>query len=253
MPTPTIAITHDHLLGVEARTTDPLAAALLRHAGFRPAFTDTEQTALPEELRGLHSLPYDLAGYDLHRAAIAAAEMLRAARFRVDLDPDLYVGPSTTLTDPAGTKFVGAAVLDATDLLAAATDPPAACRPLDQVLDPDDGALARIAEFFDVAADKARSAGEPLSALAHDLDVAADLALQMCERMEKAAEAVRPVEPNPAPRPDAATTEARTQAAARARAAGAPALQREPVQRSANHRIAAPLPRPSSAPLGGRR
>ncbi|MGR7002453.1 hypothetical protein ACU686_37945 [Yinghuangia aomiensis] len=41
---PTIAITHDVLLGAEARTTDPLAEALLVHAGFRQVVDDGSRT-----------------------------------------------------------------------------------------------------------------------------------------------------------------------------------------------------------------
>ncbi|UGQ10930.1 hypothetical protein LO772_29615 [Yinghuangia sp. ASG 101] len=250
----TIAITYDSLLGAEARTTDPLAGALLAHASFRKVFDDEDEAPLPEHMRGLHSLPYTTSSHDLCRAVSHAAEMLRAARFHVDLDPDLYVGPTTTFTDPQGIKFVGAAVLDAVDLVAAADDIVSTSRAIDQILDRNDGALVRLVEFFKVAADKARVAGESLPpALSTDLDAAAALTEQLCERLAETAVEIRlSAEPPAVQRQQQRSTvgvdTARSQAAARARAAGSSSVQSQPRPGAANHRIAAPLTRPDVTP-----
>lgn len=163
-------------------------------------------------------------------------------------------GEPALSTDPRGLNFVGAAVLDATDMLAAADTLLTVCDALAQVLDENDGALVRIAEFFTVAAEKARTVGDPMSTLAHEFDVAAELTGQLWERMADVADATRPVvQPVLDRPPSAAMRTAQAQATVRARAAGAPAVVREPTPKSANHPAPAQLMRPAPTSLGAHR
>ncbi|GAA4947457.1 hypothetical protein GCM10023205_04230 [Yinghuangia aomiensis] len=250
-----IVIARDRFLGVGTITADPLVGALLVRAGFHASSHTEQELGLldADPGRRYYNLPHCGRSEEI-RAASHAAEMLRAARFQVDLDPPLYVGPTTTVTDPHGLQFAGAAILDATDLVAGADNLPAVCDALALVLDEYDGALARLTEFFEVAAEKAHAVGAPLQDFARDFEAAAQLNTQLWERLAEAADATRPTEPTPHDLPPStAMLAARHSAAVRARAAGAPAVTREPVPLSANHRIAAPLPRPNPTALGGRR
>jgi hypothetical protein len=88
-----------------------LSATLLKHAGFQQI----------EDWYGRrHRLPTTTPAAD--RAAISthAAEMLRGARYRVDLDPDLNTNRLTTLATPLGPYTAGAEALRLTDQIRAA-------------------------------------------------------------------------------------------------------------------------------------
>ncbi|UGQ10936.1 hypothetical protein LO772_29665 [Yinghuangia sp. ASG 101] len=134
-----------------------------------------------------YSFPADDA--DMRRTASHAAEMLRAAGYRVQLDPRLYIGPSTTPSDPQGLKFVGAAVTDATGLLAAAHDAGQAERAVDHILDPTDGALARLHIFLEMAAQKyhdpAFRAPQLWGAFAQAADALAELTTELTDAVER--------------------------------------------------------------------
>uniref|UniRef100_A0AAU2AF12 Uncharacterized protein n=1 Tax=Streptomyces sp. NBC_00093 TaxID=2975649 RepID=A0AAU2AF12_9ACTN len=62
----------------------------------------------------------------------------------------------STPTDPAGRYILGRHILDLTDRLNAAVSYDDAARLADQVLEPTDGLLERLAEFFEAAAEKAK-------------------------------------------------------------------------------------------------
>ncbi|MFF4520532.1 hypothetical protein [Streptomyces bluensis] len=182
MPEPLITIAIEPSGRVSARGADTLAATLLRRAGFTEI----------NDWHGLrHRMP--LASSTDERKAVAgyAAQMLRAARYRVDIDPQLDPDPpqAPTPTDPLGRYTVGRAVLDLTDQLNAATTAEQAAGALDQVLDPADGVLIRLQEVLEAAAEKCNdfdedgnsfelsdrftTASEQLTQIGHDLDSAA--------------------------------------------------------------------------------
>ncbi|MEV0535824.1 hypothetical protein [Kitasatospora sp. NPDC050463] len=137
MPTPVIAISLEPSGSVVAKgSADDLSAALLKHAGFKQI----------EDWHGRrHRLPTTTARPD--RAAIAthAAEMLRAARYDVDLDPQLDIEPLNT---------AGQQLLHLTDQLRAATEFDELAGVLDNLLDPDDGALVRLQEALEIASEQ---------------------------------------------------------------------------------------------------
>ncbi|MFB9464955.1 hypothetical protein [Streptomyces cinereospinus] len=182
MPEPLITIAIEPSGRVSARGADALAATLLRRAGFTEI----------NDWHGLrHRMP--LASSSDERVAVAgyAAQMLRAARYRVDIDPQLDPDPpqAPTPTDPLGRYSVGRAVLDLTDQVNAATTAGQAADALDQILDPADGVLIRLQEALEAAAEKCNdfdedgssfglsdrftAASEQLTQVGHDLDSAA--------------------------------------------------------------------------------
>ncbi|MEU6231404.1 hypothetical protein [Streptomyces sp. NPDC047042] len=66
--------------------------------------------------------------------------------------------PSTP-TDPAGHYLLGRRILDLTDQLNASASYEEAAYLVDQVLEPTDGLLERLAEFFEAAAEKTNESG----------------------------------------------------------------------------------------------
>ncbi|MEU6231375.1 hypothetical protein [Streptomyces sp. NPDC047042] len=75
--------------------------------------------------------------------------------------------PSTP-TDPAGHYLLGRHVLDLTDQLNASASYEEAAYLVDQVLEPIDGLLERLAEFFEAAAEKANDSGREEGLDLHD-------------------------------------------------------------------------------------
>ncbi|MDH6145500.1 hypothetical protein P3T35_007555 [Kitasatospora sp. GP30] len=121
---------------VATGASDDLSATLLRHAGFKQI----------DDWHGRrHRLPTTTAPTD--RAAIAthATEMLRAARYTVDLDPKLAAEPLNTAVQQ---------ILHLTDELRGATDFAELAGALDQLLDPNDGMLVRLQEALEIASEQ---------------------------------------------------------------------------------------------------
>ncbi|MGF1425469.1 hypothetical protein [Kitasatospora sp. LaBMicrA B282] len=144
---------------------DDLTAGLLRHAGFQQ---------LEGWLGRRHRLPTSTPPEE--RAAIAAhaAQMLRAARYTVALDPKLGGGPVTTPTDPGGLKAAGHPVLQLTDRIRGATTAAQAAEALDQLLDPDDGVLPRLREALEAAAERVTDLDPDEYDLSERFSIAAD-------------------------------------------------------------------------------
>ncbi|MFJ4676838.1 hypothetical protein [Kitasatospora sp. NPDC088783] len=166
MPTPTITITLEPNGAVVAQGySDPLSLALLRHAGF---------IAKDSWYGHQHRLPANTAPAD--RAAIAthAAEMLRAARYDVDLDPRL----DTAL--PGGTAdrhrlSAGEQLLQVTNQIRGATSFGELTETLDQVLDTDGGILDRVHDMLEAASEQATDLDPEQYALSDRLGFAADI------------------------------------------------------------------------------
>ncbi|MFG2919065.1 hypothetical protein ACGF0D_40075 [Kitasatospora sp. NPDC048298] len=121
---------------VATGSSDDLSATLLRHAGFKQI----------DDWHGRrHRLPTTTPRPEAAAIATHAAEMLRAARYKVDLDPHLDVDPLDT---------AGRQILDLTDALRGSTDFAELGGVLDQLLDPDDGTLVRLQEALEAASEQ---------------------------------------------------------------------------------------------------
>lgn len=168
VPAPSITITTEPSGSVSAKGAgDDLSATLLKHAGFQQI----------EDWYGRrHRLPTTTPAAD--RAAIAthAAEMLRAARYRVGLDPSLDTARMTTPANPLGPYTAGAELLRLTDQIRSAENGEDLRRAVDHLLHPEHGALERVREALEAA-------GEQIT----DLD---DEAYQIADRFGFAAEFV---------------------------------------------------------------
>ncbi|MFG2564656.1 hypothetical protein ACGFR6_04360 [Streptomyces sp. NPDC048567] len=93
--------------------------------------------------------------------------------------------PSTTTATAAATAC-GDALMDLTDQLNGSDSHVQAAALLRQVLDPDAGVLARLADFFEAAAEKAKEAEDDAFDLAHDLTDAAVGARNLAEDLKTA-------------------------------------------------------------------
>ncbi|MQS14724.1 hypothetical protein F7Q99_21270 [Streptomyces kaniharaensis] len=180
VPAPFITINIEPSGSVSAKgANDDLSATLLKHAGF---------TEISDWYGRRHRLPTTTAQNDRAAVATHAAEMLRAARYSVQLDPDLDASRLTPPTDPHGLQVVGGQVLRLTDQIRGAANARAAANALDQLLDPADGVLVRLQEALGAAAeqvgdldgdayelaDRFTAASEQLTSVGEELDGAAD-------------------------------------------------------------------------------
>lgn len=146
---PDVVITRGMTGNVTAMGGDELATTLLHRAGFIP------QSSVHQHW---HRLPWDMGEQRENEMASHAARMLTAVGYQVNISPDLYVGPITTPSDPRGTRTAGIDLLDLTDQLNGACTYAAAAGIVDHVLDPTDGVLARLHDFFEAAAEQANAA-----------------------------------------------------------------------------------------------
>ncbi|MEU3692351.1 hypothetical protein [Streptomyces narbonensis] len=181
MPTPPDVVITRHPTGnVTAEGGDELAFTLLKRAGFVIETT-------PRSF--WYRLPWDMGEARENQMASHAATMLTAAGYRVGLGPDLRVGPLTTPSDPQGKSVHGHQILLLTDELNGAEAYETAAELTEHVLDPHDGVLVRLSEFFEAAAEQAKAsetdvgwdlsydfaeAAAKLTSVGEDLHVAAD-------------------------------------------------------------------------------
>ncbi|AZK96633.1 MULTISPECIES: hypothetical protein [Streptomyces] len=163
-----------------------LAVEMLRHAGFID-----DHSPLSRQYR----LHWDMGREYERRQATSAARMLTAAGFRVDLDPTLDTDRLTTPSDPGGRRVLGQQLLRLTDQLGAARSPAEAADLAEHVLDPHDGVLVRLSQFFETAvevvrdvganegwevADAFEAAAEALTTISDDLDETAGELRSLC-------------------------------------------------------------------------
>lgn len=150
MPTtPDVVITRELDGNVIAEGGDALATTLLKRAGFVIETT-------PRSF--WYRLPWDMGEARENQMASHAARMLTAVGYHVDLDPGLDITRVTTPTDPAGNRVVGHSVLTLVDQLNGATAYETAADIVNEVLDPDDGVLERLGDFFEAAAVQSNAA-----------------------------------------------------------------------------------------------
>ncbi|MFE2498400.1 hypothetical protein [Streptomyces scopuliridis] len=168
VPAPSITITAEPSGSVSAKgASDDLSATLLKHAGFQQI----------EDWYGRrHRLPTTTPAAD--RAAIAthAAEMLRAARYGVDLYPALDTVRTAAPANSLGPYTAGAELLRLTDRIRSAENGEDLRRAVDHLLHSEHGALERVREALEAA-------GEQIT----DLDAEA---YQLADRFSVAAEFV---------------------------------------------------------------
>ncbi|MFB7946501.1 hypothetical protein ACFC6L_16480 [Kitasatospora phosalacinea] len=157
MPTPPIVISLEPSGAVVAKgTSDDLAAALLKHAGFRET---------NDWYGRRHRLPTSTPAADRSAVATHAAEMLRAARYDVDLDPQLDAAPLTA---------AGQQVLQLCDQVRATTEFAELAGVVDQLLDPDDGVLVRLQEALELVSEQITDLDPEQNQLADHFGFASD-------------------------------------------------------------------------------
>lgn len=146
---------------VVARGGDSLAKTLLNHAGF----------AYANDWHGpRHRLPTSMGREQQAAVASHAAEMLRAARYAVELDPALDTAPA----DPARAQSLGGQVLAVTDRIRGAQSGAELADALAPLLHAEHGVVERVREALEAA-------GEQIT----DLD---DEAYQLADRFGFASE-----------------------------------------------------------------
>ncbi|MDX3099092.1 hypothetical protein PV417_32105 [Streptomyces sp. ME19-03-3] len=184
MPTPPDVVITRHPTGnVTAEGGDELAFTLLKRAGFLIETT-------PRSF--WYRLPWDMGEARENQMASHAARMLTAVGYRVDLGPDLQVGPLTTPSDPRGERVHGHRILRLTDELNSAETYETAAGLTDHVLDPNDGVLVRLGEFFETAAEQAKASGTAAGwDLSYDFAEAAAALSSLGEELHDAADQLR--------------------------------------------------------------
>ncbi|MGW7523034.1 hypothetical protein [Streptomyces sp. NPDC054783] len=180
---PDVVITRHPTGNVTAEGGDELAAILLKRAGFVIETT-------PRSF--WYRLPWDMGEARENQMASQAARMLTAVGYRVGLGPDLRVGAITTPSDPQGKRVPGQQILRLTDELNGAETYESAAELTEHVLDPNDGVVVRLSEFFEAAAEQAKTsetdAGWDLS---YDLAEAAATLASLGEELHDAADQLR--------------------------------------------------------------
>lgn len=144
---------------------DDLSATLLKHAGFQQI----------EDWYGRrHRLPTTTPQADRAAVASHAAEMLRAARYSVDLDPNLDTSRLTTPANPLGLYTAGAEVLRLTDQIRAAENGAGLAQAVDHLLHPEHGVLERVREALETAGEQITDLDDEAYALADRFGFAAE-------------------------------------------------------------------------------
>ncbi|WP_370410837.1 hypothetical protein [Streptomyces fradiae] len=166
MPAPSITITSELSGSVVAKgANDDLSAMILKHAGFRQI----------EDWHGRrHRLPTTMPVADQVAIASHAAEMLRAARYGVDLAPSLDEARMSTLATPLESYAAGAALLQITDEIRSAESGEALRQAVDQLLHPEHGALERVREALEAAGEHISDLDDEAYRLADRFGFAAD-------------------------------------------------------------------------------
>ncbi|MGX1760349.1 hypothetical protein ACWIG5_26120 [Streptomyces lydicus] len=164
---PPITITHEFSGSVVAKgANDDLSASLLKHAGF-------QQT---QDWYGRrHRLPTTTPVTDKVVIATHAAEMLRAARYVVDLSPSLDTARMSSPAQPLGPYAVGAELLQITERIRAAEHGDALERAVDHLLHPEYGALEGVREALEAAGEHINDLDDEAYQLADRFGLAADL------------------------------------------------------------------------------
>ncbi|MFI2116702.1 hypothetical protein ACH489_19755 [Streptomyces rubiginosohelvolus] len=166
MPSPSITIAAEPSGSVSAKgASDDLSATLLKHAGFQQ---------IDDWYGRRHRLPTTTPADDRAAIATQAAEMLRAARYGVDLDPTLDTTQAFTSANPLGPYTAGSELLRLTDQIRSAENGADLKQALDHLLDPEHGALERIREALETAGEQITDLDDEAFQLADRFGFAAD-------------------------------------------------------------------------------
>ncbi|MEU7510661.1 hypothetical protein AB0B13_01430 [Streptomyces sp. NPDC042898] len=166
VPAPPITISSEFSGSVVAKgANDDLSAMILKHAGFQQI----------QDWHGRrHRLPTTTPVADQVAIASHAAEMLRAARYGVDLAPSLDAARMSTQANPLGRHAAGAALLQVTDRIRSAENGADLRQAVDQLLHPEHGALERVREALAVAGEQINDLDEEAYGLADRFGFAAE-------------------------------------------------------------------------------
>ncbi|GHG27397.1 hypothetical protein [Streptomyces zaomyceticus] len=166
VPAPLITISSEASGSVVAKgANDDLSAMILKHAGFRQI----------EDWHGRrHRLPTTTAVADRVAIASHAAEMLRAARYGVDLAPSLDVARMSIPANPLGPYAAGAALLQITDRIRSAENGADLRQAVGQLLHPEHGAVERVREALEAASEHFTDLDDEAYALADRFGFAAE-------------------------------------------------------------------------------
>ncbi|MFF3750557.1 hypothetical protein ACFYYH_08875 [Streptomyces sp. NPDC002018] len=183
VPAPNITFSIEPSGSVTAKgASDNLSAALLTHAGFRQI----------EDWYGRrHRLQTTTPQTDRASVASHAAEMLRAARYSVELDPALDTSRLTTPADPYGAYVAGAQVLRLTDNIRGAANAAEAAHAVDQLLDSADGVLVRLQEALEAAGEQVTDLDDDAWELADRLTAASEQLASVGEELAGTAAEIR--------------------------------------------------------------
>ncbi|MFD9403058.1 hypothetical protein ACFWA4_30080 [Streptomyces sp. NPDC060011] len=166
VPAPYITINTEPSGSVSAKgASDDLSATLLKHAGFQQI----------EDWYGRrHRLPTTTPKAERVAVASYATEMLRAARYSVDLEPELDTSRLTTPANPLGLYTAGAEVLRLTHQIRAAENGAGLAQAVDHLLHPEHGVLERVREALETAGEQITDLDDEAYALADRFGFAAE-------------------------------------------------------------------------------
>ncbi|WP_406336436.1 hypothetical protein OG814_32325 [Streptomyces zaomyceticus] len=166
MPAPSITITSEFSGSVVAKgANDDLSALLIKHAGFQQ---------IDDWYGRRHRLPTTTPIADQVAIATHAAEMLRAARYGVDLAPSLDTAQMSAPARPLGSYAAGAELLQITDRIRSAENGADLHRAVDHLLHPEHGALERVREALEAAGEQINDLDDEAYALADRFGFAAE-------------------------------------------------------------------------------
>ncbi|NEA37709.1 hypothetical protein G3I42_30540 [Streptomyces sp. SID11385] len=190
MPAPSIAISAEISGSVVAHgASDDLSAALLKHAGF-------------QQIQDWHGRRHRLASTtpaDESRAiATYAAQMLRAARYEVRLDPTLDASTEISPTNPLGPYKTGSEILRLTDQVWAAPDGQSLARPVEHLIHPQHGGLERVREALEAVSARLEELDDESFELRDRFETAAEFLTAAQAELTDAATVVRNIAPPPA-------------------------------------------------------
>jgi len=170
VPASSISITAEPSGSVLAKgARDELSALLLKHAGFQQ---------IDDWYGRRHRLPTTTPAADRTAIATSAAEMLRAARYSVDLDPALNTTlPSTqpVQANPLGPYTAGGEILAVTDRIRGAESGEELRQAVGHLLHPEHGALERVREALEAVSEQINDLDSRKYRLADRFGDAADL------------------------------------------------------------------------------
>jgi hypothetical protein len=185
-----VTITAEPSGSVVARGGDSLAVILLDRAGF-PYINDWHGPR--------HRLPTSMSRDEQAAIASHAAEMLRAARYTVEIDPQLDIRPAAAGRTPS----LAVQLLEMTDQIRGAGSGADLADTLDSLLHPEHGVLERVREALEAAGEQITDIDDEAYQLADRFGFAGDFLIAAQSELAGAQEELRRVAPGPQDEPSA--------------------------------------------------